>query len=157
MKNKNLAPVLKSNIDQNSSQFQENKEVMLNKLEFLDDLLDQVELGGGKHHHERLAKRGKMPVRERVMKVLDPDTPFLEISPFAAYGTDCTVGGGCVSGVGVIAGVECVVFANDPSVNIEGTIVAACHASIATSIIYQEGVWLENLTVSTTYFHAMMI
>ena len=116
MKNKNLAPVLKSNIDQNSSQFQENKEVMLNKLEFLDDLLDQVELGGGKHHHERLAKRGKMPVRERVMKVLDPDTPFLEISPFAAYGTDYTVGGGCVSGVGVIAGVECVVFANDPSV-----------------------------------------
>ena len=116
MKNKNLAPILKSNIDQNSSQFQENKEVMLNKLEFLDGLLDQVELGGGKHHHERLAKRGKMPVRERVMKVLDPDTPFLEISPFAAYGTDYTVGGGCVSGVGVIAGVECVVFANDPSV-----------------------------------------
>ena len=116
MKNKNLAPILKSNIDQSSSQFQENKEVMLNKLEFLDDLLDQVELGGGKHHHERLAKRGKMPVRERVMKVLDPDTPFLEISPFAAYGTDYTVGGGCVSGVGVIAGVECVVFANDPSV-----------------------------------------
>ena len=116
MKNKNLAPILKSNIDQNSSQFQKNKEVMLDKLEFLDGLLDQVELGGGKHHHERLAKRGKMPVRERVMKFLDPDTPFLEISPFAAYGTDYTVGGGCVSGVGVIAGVECVVFANDPSV-----------------------------------------
>ena len=116
MKNKNLAPILKSNIDKNSSQFQENKQVMLNKLKFLDGLLDQVELGGGKHHHERLAKRGKMPVRERVMKVLDPDTPFLEISPFAAYGTDYTVGGGCVSGVGVVAGVECVVFANDPSV-----------------------------------------
>ena len=116
MKNKNLAPILKSNIDQNSSEFQKNKEVMLDKLKFLDGLLDQVELGGGKHHHERLAKRGKMPVRERVMKVLDPDTPFLEISPFAAYGTDYTVGGGCVSGVGVIAGVECVVFANDPSV-----------------------------------------
>ena len=52
MKNKNLAPILESNIDQNSSQFQENKEVMLNKLDFLDGLLDQVELGGGKHHHE---------------------------------------------------------------------------------------------------------
>ena len=116
MKNKNLAPILKSNIVQNSSEFQKNKEVMLDKLKFLDGLLDQVELGGGKHHHERLAKRGKMPVRERVMKVLDPDTPFLEISPFAAYGTDYTVGGGCVSGVGVVAGVECVVFANDPSV-----------------------------------------
>ena len=116
MKNKNLAPILKSNIDQNSSQFQKNKEVMLDKLEFLDGLLDQVELGGGKHHHERLAKRGKMPVRERVFNLLDPDTPFLEIAPFAAYGTDFTVGGGCVAGIGIVAGTECVIFANDPSV-----------------------------------------
>ena len=68
------------------------------------------------HHHERLAKRGKMPVRERVFNLLDPDTPFLEISPFAAYGTDFTVGGGCVSGIGIVAGTECVIFANDPSV-----------------------------------------
>ena len=116
MPRKNIAPTLKTNIDINGSDFLHNKDVMLKKIHFLDELLDQAELGGGVHHHERLAKRGKMPVRERVFNLLDPDTPFLEISPFAAYGTDFTVGGGCVSGIGIVAGTECVIFANDPSV-----------------------------------------
>ncbi len=113
---KNLAPKIKSNLDTNSQEFSQNKEMMLDKISFLDELLDKAKLGGGKHHHERLAKRGKMPVRERVFNLLDPDTPFLEIAPFAAYGTEFTVGGGCVCGIGVVAGTECVIFANDPSV-----------------------------------------
>jgi len=117
MKKKNIAPKLKSNIDINSDQFIKNKEMMLEKLKFLEGLLDLAEIGGGMHHHERLAKRGKMPVRHRVMNVLDPDSPFLEIQPYAAYGTNnYNVGGGCVSGIGIISGVECVIFANDPSV-----------------------------------------
>ena len=117
MKKENIAPKLKSTLDIKSEQFIKNKEMMLDKLKFLDGLLDLAELGGGLHHHERLAKRGKMPVRERVMNVLDPDTPFLEIQPYAAYGTNnYNVGGGCVSGIGIISGVECVIFANDPSV-----------------------------------------
>ena len=113
---KNLAPKIKSNLDTNSEEFSQNKEMMLDKISFIDELLDKAKLGGGKHHHERLAKRGKMPVRERVFNLLDPDTPFLEIAPFAAYGTEFTVGGGCVCGIGVVAGTECVIFANDPSV-----------------------------------------
>ncbi len=117
MKKENIAPKLKSTLDTKSKQFIKNKEMMLDKLKFLDGLLDLAEIGGGLHHHERLAKRGKMPVRERVMNVLDPDTPFLEIQPYAAYGTNnYNVGGGCVSGIGIISGVECVIFANDPSV-----------------------------------------
>ena len=117
MKKENIAPKLKSTLDTKSEQFIKNKEMMLDKLKFLDGLLDLAEIGGGMHHHERLAKRGKMPVRERVMNVLDPDTPFLEIQPYAAYGTNnYNVGGGCVSGIGIISGVECVIFANDPSV-----------------------------------------
>ena len=117
MKKENIAPKLKSTLDIKSEQFIKNKEMMLDKLRFLDGLLDLAEIGGGLHHHERLAKRGKMPVRERVMNVLDPDTPFLEIQPYAAYGTNnYNVGGGCVSGIGIISGVECVIFANDPSV-----------------------------------------
>ncbi len=117
MKKENIAPKLKSTLDTKSEQFIKNKEMMLDKLKFLDGLLDLAEIGGGLHHHERLAKRGKMPVRERVMHVLDPDTPFLEIQPYAAYGTNnYNVGGGCVSGIGIISGVECVIFANDPSV-----------------------------------------
>ena len=113
---KNLAPKIKSNLDTNSKEFSQNKEMMLDKISFLDELLDKAKLGGGTHHHERLAKRGKMPVRERVFNLLDPDTPFLEIAPFAAYGTEFAVGGGCVCGIGVVAGTECVIFANDPSV-----------------------------------------
>jgi len=113
---KNLAPKIKSNLDTNSEEFSQNKEMMLDKISFLDELLDKAKLGGGTRHHERLAKRGKMPVRERVFNLLDPDTPFLEIAPFAAYGTEFTVGGGCVCGIGVVAGTECVIFANDPSV-----------------------------------------
>ena len=117
MKKENIAPKLKSTLDIKSEQFIKNKEMMLDKLKFLDGLLDLAEIGGGMHHHERLAKRGKMPVRQRVMNVLDPDTPFLEIQPYAAYGTNnYNVGGGCVSGIGIISGVECVIFANDPSV-----------------------------------------
>ena len=116
MLRKNIAPEIKTNIDINSDEFIHNKDVMLKKINFLDELLDKAELGGGAYHHERLAKRGKMPVRERVFNLLDPDTPFLEIAPFAAYGTDFTVGGGCVAGIGIVAGTECVIFANDPSV-----------------------------------------
>jgi acetyl-CoA carboxylase carboxyltransferase component len=117
MKTENIAPIFKSNLDTRSEQYLQNKKMMLEKLIFLDELLDLAELGGGQRHHERLAKRGKMPVRERIMNVLDPDSPFLEIQPYAGYGTNnYNVGGGCVSGIGIISGVECVIFANDPTV-----------------------------------------
>ncbi|MFL2727684.1 MAG: acyl-CoA carboxylase subunit beta [Gammaproteobacteria bacterium] len=116
MHSKNIAPQLRTNLDTRSEDYQKNKAMMLEKLDFIDDLLDQAELGGGAYHHERLAKRGKMPIRERIMNVIDDDSPFLEISPFAGYGTDYTVGGGCVSGIGMVSGVECVIFGNDPSV-----------------------------------------
>ena len=117
MQKENISPKIQSNLDTKSEQYQKNKDMMLEKLKFLDGLLDLAEIGGGMHHHERLAKRGKMPVRQRVTNVLDQDSPFLEIQPFAAYGTNnYNVGGGCVSGVGIISGVECVIFANDPTV-----------------------------------------
>ena len=119
MKTENIAPVFKTNLDTKSDRYQKNKKMMLEKLNFLDELLDFAELGGGMHHHERLAKRGKMPVRERILNVIDCDSPFLEIQPYAAYGTNTfNVGGGCVSGIGVISGVECVIFANDPTVKL---------------------------------------
>jgi acetyl-CoA carboxylase carboxyltransferase component len=111
-----LAPPLFSNLNTRSAEFAENREAMLEKLTVIDDLLDEAEAGGGPAHHERLAKRGKLPVRERIALVLDPDSPFLEISSLAGYNSDYVVGGGAVLGIGVIAGVECVIFANDPTV-----------------------------------------
>ena len=64
MLRKNIAPEIKTNIDINSDEFIHNKDVMLKKINFLNELLDKAELGGGAYHHERLAKRGKMPVRK---------------------------------------------------------------------------------------------
>lgn len=110
------APPLGSALDTRSPEFAENRQAMLEKLDLIEGLLDQAEAGGGPRHHERLAKRGKLPVRERIALALDPDSPFLEISPLAGYGSRYTVGGGAVLGIGVISGVECVIFANDPTV-----------------------------------------
>jgi acetyl-CoA carboxylase carboxyltransferase component len=111
-----LAPPLRSNLDFRTPEFEENRASMLEMLEEIDRLLDEAEAGGGPAHHERLAKRGKLPVRERIALALDPDSPFLEISPLAGYNSDYTIGGGAVLGVGVIAGTECAIFANDPTV-----------------------------------------
>jgi len=111
-----LSPPLRSNLDTRSPEFAENRAAMIEKLAEIDRLLGEAEAGGGPHHHERLAKRGKLPVRERIALALDPDSPFLEISPLAAYNSSYTIGGGAVLGIGVIAGIECVIFANDPTV-----------------------------------------
>jgi len=111
-----LAPALRSGLDTRSEAFSENRSAMLEKLGEIDELLDEAEAGGGAYHHERLAKRGKLPVRERIALALDPDSPFLEISSLAGYNSAYAIGGGAVLGIGVIAGVECVIFANDPTV-----------------------------------------
>ena len=111
-----LAPPLPSGLDPRTEEFAENRAAMLEKLEEIDRLLDEAEQGGGAYHHERLARRGKLPVRERLHLALDPDSPFLEISPLAGYNSDFAIGGGAVLGIGVIAGIECVIFANDPTV-----------------------------------------
>jgi len=111
-----LAPPLRSSLDPRSPEFEENRAAMLEKLSEIDRLLDEAEAGGGPEAHARLAKRGKLPVRERIGLTLDPDSPFLEISSLAGYNSDYAIGGGAVLGIGVIAGVECVIFANDPTV-----------------------------------------
>jgi acyl-CoA carboxylase subunit beta len=111
-----LAPPLASTLDTSSELFRKNREDMLEQLGVIDELLDEAEAGGGEKAMERMRSRGKLPVRERIAQVLDPDTAFLEISPLAGYGSDYTVGGGMIVGLGVIAGTECLLMANDPSV-----------------------------------------
>jgi acyl-CoA carboxylase subunit beta len=111
-----LAPPLPSSLDTTSEAFERNRADLLEQLGALSELLDQAEAGGGPAAMDRMRSRGKLPIRERIANVLDPDSPFLEISPLAGYGSDYTVGGGMVVGIGVIAGTECVVMGNDPSV-----------------------------------------
>jgi len=111
-----LAPPVRSTLDSRGDEFAENRRVMLERLSEIDGLLDEAEAGGGPESHARLAKRGKLAVRERIALALDADSPFLEISPLAGYNSDYVIGGGAVLGLGIIAGVECVIFANDPTV-----------------------------------------
>ena len=116
MKPQNIAQTIQSNVNTNSEEYQKNKKDMLEKLSEIEDLMDFAELGGGMHHHERLASRGKMSIRSRIANFIDPDSPFLEISSLAAFGSAYPDGGGAVAGIGIVAGTECVIYGNDPTV-----------------------------------------
>jgi len=116
MVNTLLAPPLPTQVDQGTEAFVRNRADMLEHLAVIKDLLDEAEAGGGPESMARLRSRDKMPIRERIAHVLDPDSPFLEISPLAGYDSSYAVGGGFVVGIGVIAGVECVICGNDPTV-----------------------------------------
>jgi len=109
-------PVLRSTLNSNDPDYVANRAGTLALLEELDQLLSEAAAGGGPQATERLRSRGKLPVRERVSLLLDPASPFLELSPLAGNRTDYTVGGGAVLGIGVVSETECVVIANDPTV-----------------------------------------
>ena len=107
---------LVSNLDTRSEVFQKNRTDMLEMVTEIDGLLEEVAQGGGEEAMQRLRKRGKLPIRQRVGLVLDRDSPFLEISPLAAWNSNYTVGSGFILGIGVISGVECLILGHDPSV-----------------------------------------
>ncbi len=86
------------------------------RLEELEALLETNRGGGGPKYVERHRERGKLLVRERIELLLDRDSPFLELQPFIAHGTDYHVGGSIVTGIGVVEGVECVVNGNDSTI-----------------------------------------
>jgi acyl-CoA carboxylase subunit beta len=103
-------------LDVGSEQFRVNREAMLAKLRLLDAEHAKALAGGGEKYVQRHHDRGKLLPRERIELLVDPDSPFLELSPLAGYGTDYPVGGSVVTGIGVIEGVECVIVASDPTV-----------------------------------------
>ena len=109
-------PILDSKLDTRSEVFQQNKSDMLKMLEYLNELLEEASRGGGEEAIARLRSREKMPIRERISHALDLDSPFLEISPLAAWRSAYAIGSGFVVGIGVIENVECVILGHDPSV-----------------------------------------
>ena len=109
------APVLPTAVDTRDEAFLANSEQMLGLLAEIDRLLQQASLGGGQQAAERHRGRGKLLVRERIALLIDPDSPFLELSPLAGYQTNYAVGGGMVLGIGVVEGTECVIVGNDPT------------------------------------------
>ncbi len=107
--------VLTSRLDVSSREFAENTEAMQRHIAKVDELVAQAIAGGGEKYVARHRARGKLLARERIELLLDPDAPFLELSPIAGADTEYQVGAGVVSGVGVIEGVECVIVASEPT------------------------------------------
>ncbi|HET9077015.1 MAG TPA: carboxyl transferase domain-containing protein [Acidimicrobiales bacterium] len=111
-------PVLGTSVDPLSDAFNRNHEVMAGLVADLRARLAAVARGGSESSRRRHTERGKLLPRDRVERLLDPGTPFLELSPLAAngmYDDDCP-GAGIITGVGMVAGRRCVVVANDATV-----------------------------------------
>jgi acyl-CoA carboxylase subunit beta len=107
---------LESTLDPSSPAATANREALLERLAELDAALDRARAGGGEKYVTRHHQRGKLLPRERIELLLDRDSPFLELSPLAAWGSDYPLGAALVTGIGVVSGVECVLSANDPTV-----------------------------------------
>ncbi|MCK9250138.1 MAG: acyl-CoA carboxylase subunit beta [Solirubrobacteraceae bacterium] len=109
-------PALPTAVDPRSDAFAANRAAMWERLEELQRVADEVHAGGGPDKVARHRRRGKLTARERIALLLDRDSPFLELQPYVAWGSDFRVGGSVVCGIGVVEGVECVVTAHDPTV-----------------------------------------
>jgi len=108
---------IESKIKTNSPEFQENAAHMAGLVETLKKEVATAQLGGSEASRERHKARGKMLARERIEALVDPNTPFLEFSPLAAYGMyDSPPSAGIVTGIGLVHGRETVIVSNDATV-----------------------------------------
>ena len=108
---------IESKIRTNSPEFQANAAHMSALIGQLKEELAKVRLGGPEELRKRHKERGKLLARERIEALIDPDTPFLELSPLAAYGMyDNPPSAGIVTGIGLIQGRETVIVSNDATV-----------------------------------------
>jgi len=110
--------ILQSNINPSSEDFLHNKKYHLELLKELKNKLAKVKEGGGHDAVLRHKKRGKLLARERIEKILDMGSPFLELSSLAAHDVyeQDVPSAGVVTGIGRVHGVECMFVANDASV-----------------------------------------
>jgi 3-methylcrotonyl-CoA carboxylase beta subunit len=116
-------PVLDTQLNARSADFQVNATAMRILVDDLNAKVTQVEQGGGDAARAKHTARGKLLPRDRVQMLLDPGTPFLELSPLAALGmypdrdgTDSAPGAGIVAGIGRVSGVDCMIVCNDATV-----------------------------------------
>ncbi|MFJ9792657.1 acyl-CoA carboxylase subunit beta [Streptomyces globosus] len=107
---------LSTAVDPRAPEYAAARGAALERLAALDAEHAKALAGGGEKYTARHRDRGKLPARERIELLLDPDTPFLELSPLAAWGSDYPVGASLVTGIGTVEGTECVITANDPTV-----------------------------------------
>jgi 3-methylcrotonyl-CoA carboxylase beta subunit len=116
-------PVLSTHLNARSEDFKANAAAMRRLVDDLNAKLERIAQGGGEDARKKHLARGKLLPRERVERLLDPGTPFLEIAPLAALGMypekggqDAAPGAGMIAGIGRVAGVECLIVCNDATV-----------------------------------------
>jgi len=109
---------LETQINRKDSEFGERDAHHRQLADDLREKLAQAALGGPERSRQKHQDRGKLLPRERVRTLLDPGSPFLEISALAAFGMyeDAAPGAGVIAGIGRVAGIECLVLANDATV-----------------------------------------
>jgi 3-methylcrotonyl-CoA carboxylase beta subunit/propionyl-CoA carboxylase len=109
---------IESRITPSDSVFQTNRDRMLQIVTELRERTAQVRGGGGPKPLQRHRELGKLPARERIDRLLDPGSPFLELSPLAAAGMyeDEAPAAGIITGIGRVAGREVLIVANDATV-----------------------------------------
>ena len=110
--------VLESRLERSSPEYGENRTYMEGLIAELRERIAQVRQGGGEAAIARHRSRDKLLARERIEHLCDPETPFLEFSPLAAwdmYDGDAP-SAGIITGIGVVEGQECLIIANDATV-----------------------------------------
>lgn len=109
---------IESKVDTKSQEYKENLEQMKKVVDGYNERLAKIQEGGPKKYRELHKSRGKLLPRERIEKLFDRNTPFLELSPLAAYDMyeNEAPGAGVLTGIGVIHGREVMVVANDATV-----------------------------------------
>ena len=113
-----LMTILQSKINPRSDEFQANHHSMAAAVTDLREKVETIHQGGGPEYQKRHTERGKLLPRERINKLLDEGSPFLEIGQFAAYnvyGEDVHAAG-VIAGIGRVSGTECMIIANDATV-----------------------------------------
>ena len=109
---------LKSKLNPTSDEFRANAAALQSAVDDLRVIAKKLAEGGGEEARRKHLGRGKLLPRERVQRLLDPGTPFLELSQLAAHGMyhDAAPGAGVITGIGRISGKECVIVCNDATV-----------------------------------------
>ncbi len=118
IENFTIMQTLKSNIRTDSEEFKQNEKNMLALMAQYREAMSASMQGGGESAVAKHKKRNKLLARERIDLLIDPNTPFLELSPMAAYDTynNDFPSAGIITGIGVIQGREAMIVANDATV-----------------------------------------
>src|SRR5438309_2875501 len=113
-----MSPVLETRFDPSSAESKSRRATMDVLVAELNERTAKAAAGGPERAREKHLSRGKLLTRERVERLLDPATPFLELSALAANGLydDEAPGASIITGVGRVSGAECVIVCNDATV-----------------------------------------